>query len=207
MDPDPELDITLSDGRTAVTYQITAADEAEDTWVIVEPLAPLRVVGERAQALAGRAAFDVCIAARLAAGWVPLEDPRAARVAPVPFSEDLQLRIGSAVEALVAGRVAVRAADPTGHLWAACARFISQARAVGLGAPGTRSARSRRKRRLGELAEQVGDLGAALVHYRAALAADPRVGVRAQVVRTVPAPRRDPDRDRPRESSDESCRG
>lgn len=32
MDRDPELDVTLSDGRQVATFQITAVDAVRETW-------------------------------------------------------------------------------------------------------------------------------------------------------------------------------
>ena len=40
MDRDPELDVTLSNGRRLVTFQITASDRDLRAWTVVEPLAP-----------------------------------------------------------------------------------------------------------------------------------------------------------------------
>jgi hypothetical protein len=180
MDLDPELDVTLSDGRGSVTFRITAVDGAVDAWAIVEPHAPLQVVMGRAAALETRARLDTQIAARLAAGWVPRDavvDATLPFLAPMPLPGDLRLQVSRAVETLTDGRVALRAADPTGQLWAACARFILQARALGVGMPGSRLARARGERRLGELAEAAGDIPAAIVHYRAAFAAHRGVGV------------------------------
>jgi hypothetical protein len=41
MDVDPELDVTLSNGRRLVTFQIAALDPDLSTWTVVEPLVPL----------------------------------------------------------------------------------------------------------------------------------------------------------------------
>ena len=44
MDLDPELEVTLSDGQEAVTFQILAVDGPLEAWAITEPRAPFRVV-------------------------------------------------------------------------------------------------------------------------------------------------------------------
>ena len=54
MDRDPELDVTLSNGRRVVTFQITALDPDLGTWTVVEPLMPRRVMLGEAEALATR---------------------------------------------------------------------------------------------------------------------------------------------------------
>ena len=86
MDADPELDVTLSDGRQSVTFQITAIEGTPEAWAILEPLAPLRVVLSDAKALETRARLDTLIAEQLAAGWVPVDagPGGAPRVAPTP---------------------------------------------------------------------------------------------------------------------------
>ena len=71
MDRDPELDVTLSDGRRMVTFQITALDRDLGAWTVVEGPAPRRVLLGEAEALATRRHLDARIAARLAAGWYP----------------------------------------------------------------------------------------------------------------------------------------
>ena len=48
MDLDPELDVTLSDGRQSVSFRITPVEGAPDAWAILEPLAPFRVLLGRA---------------------------------------------------------------------------------------------------------------------------------------------------------------
>ena len=102
---------------------------------------------------------------------------------PTPLPPDLALQIGNLLEALDRGRPALHAADPSGQLWAACVTFLRQARRFGVGAPRARVARAQRERRLGELAEQAGDVPAAILHYRAALAAHAGVGVRRRLSR------------------------
>jgi hypothetical protein len=182
MDADPELDVTLSDGRQSITFQIAAVQGALEAWTVVEPLAPLRVMLGHAEALAARSRLDQLIAARLEAGWVPVDgSPDGARAAPIPLSSDLVLQIGGLVEALDGGRAALRAADPTGQLWAACVTFLRQARRFGMGAPQARVTRAQRERRLGELAEQAGDILAAMLHYRAALAVHAAAGVKRRL--------------------------
>ena len=76
MDRDPELDVTLSNGRRLVTFQITALDRDLGAWTVVEPLAPRRVILGDAEALATRRHLEARIAARLAAGWVPQASSR-----------------------------------------------------------------------------------------------------------------------------------
>ncbi len=188
MDLDPELDVTLSDGREAVTFRIAALQGAVEAWAIVEPFAPMTVVVGRAVALERRSRVDRLIADRLAAGWVPLDPGRAAAplVAPTPLPRDLVLQLSSLVEALAQGRAALRAADPFGQLWAACARFMQQARHLGIGAPGARVVRARRERRLGELAEQAGHREAAILHYQAALASHAGIGIKRRLARLAP---------------------
>jgi len=79
--------------------------------------------------------------------------------------------MSSLLEALTRGREALRTADPTGQLWAACLTFLQQAQRFGVAAPATRRERAQRERRLDELAEQAGEVAGAILHYRAALAA------------------------------------
>src|SRR5207247_8182771 len=87
--------------------------------------------------------------------------------------------------AIARGRAALCGADPSGLLWAACVRVLQQARRFGIGAPSARVVRAQRERRLGELAEQTGDMPAAMQHYRAALAAHTRVGVRRRLAQLM----------------------
>src|SRR5947208_6923064 len=108
-------------------------------------------------------------------------DPRAADDASRPLPADLQLYLRSLLEAVTSAREALRAADPTGQLWAACVILQQQAQRVGVPAPETRAARAHRERRLGERAEQAGDRRGAILHYRAALATHRRVGVRRRL--------------------------
>src|SRR6266849_2255576 len=72
VDRDPELDVTLSDGRQVATFQIVAI-AGREAWAIVEPRAPRRVIRGCAAALDVRQRVDTQIAARLAAGWVPVD--------------------------------------------------------------------------------------------------------------------------------------
>ena len=178
MDPDPELDVTLSDGRQVAIFQI-AAIAGGDAWAIVEPRAPFRVIRGCAEALAARERLDRRVAARLAAGWVPVDRHLASTqaVAPTPLPPDLVLQISSLLEGLTRARQMLRAADPSGQLWAACQVFRQQAGRFGVGAPHARVTRARQERRLGELAEQAGDRAAAICYYRLALASFARVGV------------------------------
>jgi len=90
MDWDPELDVTLSNGRRVLTFQIAAVAGTRETWAILEPGALRRVTLGRAAALAARQRVDRRIAARLAAGWVPVDRRAADRpsVAPAPLPPD-----------------------------------------------------------------------------------------------------------------------
>lgn len=90
MDADPELDVTLSNGRRVATFQIAALDPDLCTWTVVEPLVPRRVILGAAEALETRRRFDARVAARLAAGWVPV-DPRPAGALGLPLAPDLRL--------------------------------------------------------------------------------------------------------------------
>jgi HicB family len=194
MDRDPELDVTLSDGRRVVTFQIAAVTGGREAWLIVEPGALRRVIRGDAAALATRQRVDTRIAARLAAGWVPVDrrPADAPSVAPTPLPPDLVLQISSLLEGLTRARPALRAADPSGQLWAACHVFRQQAWRFGVGAPHARVLRARQERRLGELAEQAGDRAAAIFYYRAALASYTRVGVARRLMRLeVHEPRRE----------------
>jgi hypothetical protein len=186
MDADPELDVTLSNGRQVAIFQI-AALAGREAWAVVEPRAPLRVIHECAAALAIRQRVDTDIAARLVAGWVPVDRRSASTpsVAPTPLSSDVRLQIGSLLEGLMRARAALRAADSTGQLWAACQVFRQQAWRFGVAAPEDRLQRARQERRLGELAEEAGDRAAAIRAYRLALASYPRVGVKRRLAQLV----------------------
>ena len=185
-DPDPELGVTLSDGEEAATFQIAPAAVGGDTWLIVEPGIPLAVVVGRAEALAVRERLDAAIAARLSTGWVPMGmAPLAPRVAPTPLPPDLHLHLSRLLEVLDHERTALCAADPSGRLWAACQTLLRHGRRFDVAMPGARRARAQRERRLGECAEHAGDIPAALLHYRAALAAHAGVGVRRRLARLV----------------------
>ncbi len=179
MDRDPELDVTLSDGRRVATFQIAAVDGVREAWAIIEPWAPRRVIRGCTAALAARERLDVRIAARLAAGWVPVDGRSASTpsVPPTPLPPDLVLQISSLLEGLTRARPALRGADPSGQLWAACQVFRQQAWRFGVGTPHARVLRARQERRLGALAEQAGDRAAAILYYRLALASFARVGV------------------------------
>jgi hypothetical protein len=187
MDWDPELDVTLSNGRRVLTFQIAAVAGAHEAWAILEPGALRRVTLGRAAALAARQRVDRRIAARLAAGWVPVDGRPAGT--PTPLPPDLVVQISSLLEALARARHAFGAADPSGRLWAACHLFRCQAWRFGVGAPGARIARARRERRLGELAEQAGNIPAAILHYRAALASHAGVGVTRRLAQLASPPR------------------
>ena len=185
MDVDPELDVTLSNGRRVVTFQITPLDHDLGTWTVVEPPGPRHVILGEAKALETRRRADARIAARLAAGWVPV-DAWLTGPSGVPIGPDLALQVSSLLGALTRAREALRAADPTGQLWAACVIFLQQAQRFGVAAPATRRARAQRERRLGELADQAGDVAAAILHYRAALAASRGIGVRRRLAQLDP---------------------
>jgi hypothetical protein len=183
MDPDPELDVTLSNGRRVVTYQIRSV--APDLWAVAEP--GVRRVIRGAAALATREQLDARIAVHLAAGWVPV-DAHSTTMPPIlatPLSPDLVLQISSLLEALARAGPALRSVDPSGQLWAACSIFRQRAWRFGLGARRGRFARARQERRLGELAEQAGNLPAAILHYRAALASHKGAGVKRQLHRLM----------------------
>jgi hypothetical protein len=180
MDVDPELDVTLSNGRRLVTFQIAALDRDLGTWTVAEPVVPRRVILGDAEALDARRRLDARIAARLAAGWLPV-DPRPTGTPARPLPADLQLYLRSLFEAVASARDALRAADPSGQLWAACVAFQQQAQHAGVPAPETRLARAQRERRLGERAEQAGDWRGAILHYRAAFATHRGVGVRRRL--------------------------
>jgi len=165
MDADPELDVTLSKGRRIVTFEIAALDRDLRTWTVVEPLMPPRVILGDAEALDTRRRLDARIAARLAVGWVPV-DTRPAGDPSLPLPADLTLYLRSLFEAVTEARQALRAADPSGQLWAACVILQQQAQRIGVPAPETRLARAHRERRLGARAEQAGDRRGAILHYR-----------------------------------------
>jgi len=167
MDWDPELDVTLSNGRRVLTFQIAAVAEAREAWAILEPGALRRVTLGRAAALAARQRVARRIAARLAAGWLPADGRPAGT--PTPLPPDLVLQISSLL---------------------ACHLFRCQAWRFGVGAPGARIARARRERRLGELAEQAGNIPAAILHYRAALASHAGVGVTRRLAQLASPPTR-----------------
>src|SRR6266852_5960205 len=160
MDGDPELDVTLSDGRASMTYQIASVDGAVEAWAILEPFAPVTAVVGRAAALEARSRLDAVIAERLAAGWMPADvGPAGAPLGPaIPLPAGLVLQISHVLEVLERSRAALRAADPSGQLWAACVIWLRQARRFGVGAPRAWVMRAERERRLAELAEQAGDV-------------------------------------------------
>ena len=160
MDRDPELDVTLSNGRRLMTFQITALDRDLGAWTVADPPMPRRVILGETEALATRRHLDARIAARLAAGWVPV-DAGPAEAPAVPLPPDLALQLGSLLAAITRERLALRGADPTGQLWAASLTFVQQAQRFGVALPPTRLARAQRERRLGELAERAGDVAAA----------------------------------------------
>ena len=172
MDGDPELDVTLSNGRRVVTFQVTPLDHDLGTWTVVEPPGPRHVILGDAEALQARRQMDARIAARLAAGWVPVE--RGTGTLGVRLSEDVALPLGSLLETVTRARETLRAADPTGQLWAACVTFLQQAQRFGVAAPATRRERAQRERRLGVVAE-------AMLDYRSALATHRGVGVRRRL--------------------------
>src|SRR6266851_4084237 len=73
MDGDPELDVTLSDGRQSATFRIAPVDGAVEAWAILQPFGPVAVVIGRAAAVEARSRLDTVIAERLTAGWVPVD--------------------------------------------------------------------------------------------------------------------------------------
>src|SRR5712691_4844592 len=84
MDGDPELDVTVSNGRESATYQIAPVDGAVEAWAILEPFGPVTVVMGRTAAIEARSRLDRVIADRLAAGWVPVDvDSTGAPLGPV----------------------------------------------------------------------------------------------------------------------------
>src|SRR5262245_42436277 len=103
MDVDPELDVTLSNGRHLVTFQIAALDRDLGTWTVAEPVVPRRVILGDAEALDVRRRLDARIAARLAAGWVPV-DPRPGGTAARPLPADLQLYLAVCENSIMALR-------------------------------------------------------------------------------------------------------
>ena len=58
MDRDPELDVTLSNGRRLVTFRITALDRDLGAWTVVNPPMPRRVILGETEALATRRYLD-----------------------------------------------------------------------------------------------------------------------------------------------------
>ncbi len=191
MDDDPELDLTLRNGRRIVHFQIAALDPNLGVWTVAEPLMPRRVIWGTADALTVRRRLDARFAARLDAGWVPTDaEAGAAITIPSNLSRDLSYLL----ETVARASDAVRAADPTGQLWAAYVIFRREAQRCGVPARLTPLARAQRERRLGELAEQAGDRPGAIRHYRAALATHPRVGVRRRLAQLIERPSHRPPR-------------
>jgi hypothetical protein len=88
MDRDPELDITVSNGRRILHFQITALDPDLGIWTVAEPLGRRRVILGTAEALTVRQRLDARIAARLNAGWVPV-DPGPTATEAVAWPADL----------------------------------------------------------------------------------------------------------------------
>ncbi len=141
MDADPELDITLSNGRRVVTYQIAALDRDLGTWTVAQPLVPRRVILGDAEALDARRRLDARIAARLDAGWVPVH---ATSAAAGPLPADLARDLSYLLETVTTAVDTLRAADPTGQLWAAWVIFRREAHHIGVPAVLTRRARAQR---------------------------------------------------------------
>ena len=54
MDRDPELDVTLSNGRRVAAFRIAALDSDLGVWTVVEPFVPRRVILGEAEALTTR---------------------------------------------------------------------------------------------------------------------------------------------------------
>src|SRR6266852_5673284 len=63
MDWDPELAVTLSNGRRVVTFEIAAVVGAGEAWAVLEPGARRRVILGRAAAVDARQRVDTRIAA------------------------------------------------------------------------------------------------------------------------------------------------
>lgn len=179
MDRDPELDVMLSNGRRVVHVQIAAVDPELGIWAVSEPGCPRRVIFGVTEALATRSRVDACIARHLDAGWVPVE--RAPAATPVAWPPMLAQDLSYLVATIGESADALRAVDPTGQLWAACVILRREVRRCGVAEPLTRRARALRERRLGELAEQAGEIPSAIVHYRAALVLVRGIGVRRRI--------------------------
>jgi hypothetical protein len=193
MDRDPELDITLSNGRRMMHFQVTALDRDLGIWTVAEPLVRRRVILGTADALIVRQRLDARIGARLHAGWVPV-DPGPTGTEAVAWPSDLAQDLSYLLDTVMQRASAFRAVDPTGQLWAACVIFRREAQRCGVPPLPTRLARAQRERRLGELAEHAGDRREAIRHYRAALALHPRVGVRRRLQQLVAHTSRRPSR-------------
>jgi hypothetical protein len=171
MDVDPELAVTLTNGRRVLVFSITTTTDG--TWRVRAP-GVAQIVRDAPTAIAIRDLLDRQIARQLAAGWVPA-DP--VTVTPIALPPDVALQITALLESLARARGAIRAVDPTEALLRASETLRAEARRVGLDVPNPWILRAQDSRRLGELADARGDLAAAIVYYRAAIAAHRRVGV------------------------------
>src|SRR5216683_6022424 len=102
-------------------FRLRPSTARVEAWAILEPFGAVTVVMGRAAAVEARSRLDRVIAERLAAGWVPVDVGSAgAPLGPAtPLPADLVLQISYVLEALERNRAALRAADPTGQLWAA----------------------------------------------------------------------------------------
>ena len=190
-DPDPELDVTLSNGHRVAIFQIQPLDHDLGTWTVVEPLAPRRILWTPHEALTIRRQLDGRIAARLATGWVPVDAGATTVAWPRALAQDLSYLL----ETVTRQPAVIRAVDPSGQLWAACAILRREARRCGMPPVLTRRARAQQERRLGVLAEEAGDPAQAIAHYRRALALHAAVGVRGRLAQleTQRLGRRSPD--------------
>jgi hypothetical protein len=126
MDRDPELAVTLSNGRRLATFAIEAVVRVPAVWSIVEPGARRTARGLPA-ALSARRRLDGAIALRLAIGWVPV-DTAARGARSTPLSRDVRMRMRGVLDALCDARAALQAADASGRLWAAAQVWVWQAR-------------------------------------------------------------------------------
>ncbi len=97
--------------------------------------------------------------------------------------EDLRLIVGALMEALKDVREDFARYDRTGDLRRQYERFACALRSSGFRIEETltKQARASRERRLGELAEQRGDVDAAIVHYERAVRSWTAIGCRRRL--------------------------
>ena len=194
MDADPELHVTLSDGRQTATYAILPSEDATDRyWTVVEPGVLHHAVTTLAHALAARARLDHRVAGRLATGWVPVEHQ--APAVPVPLPATVVAVMGPLLTAVACARTALQAADPSGRLWAAAYLLRRHAQRCGVHAgPPPRGGVARRR---GHRAAPAGDpapgeaapprAGAAPPVASSALSADTSKSMASALIRRDPA--------------------